>query len=258
MSVNLNVFTCGGGVFSYFHQFIRNMNINEIPFYNQVRLMVIPSGYVKNVEIFDNVFQYDNIESFTPTSFDYIPNTYNLYSRANLFSGYPIIKQLCSKMKFQSIILNEVSTFVETYGINVNTLGVHVRLTDMNITHPENGVFTINDYIQEIKNYLTENPTTSSIFIASDNNESIKKIRNEFPSHTILSFDNKYRIEKADDDNLQNQIDNLNNPEFYQQNVIEALILSKCGALIHRISDFANFAILFSTTFKDIRCLHVQ
>lgn len=231
------------------------MDLHEIPNYNQVRLLVIPTGYVKDTTIFDNVFQYDDIESFAPTGYDYVPNPYNLYLQANLYPGYPVIKQLCSKMKFQPIITESVKSFVDANNIDSNTLGVHIRLTDMNSIHSKFGCFTIEDFVREIRQCITE---TQTIFVASDNNESIATIRNEFPNHTVLSFDNKYRVEKKDDDNFCNQVNNLNNPDFYQQNVIEALILSKCGSLIHRISDFANFAILFSSSFKEIRCLHVE
>ena len=257
--MNLNVFVFGGGIFSHFHQFLRliTSTVSDISLYSQFRILVVHNQYITNTSIFDSVFHYDKIETFEPQEMKSFSPGSNMYLRVNLYSHYSLLKQICSRMKFHDSILNTVDLFTKTSNINSNALGDHIRLTDMNTRHPEYGVFTIGDYIYEIKDYLSKNPSITTIFVASDNSESIEKVKNELPHHNVVSFGNKYIVDRSDDDNFRNQIDNLNNPDFYQQNVIEALILSKCGALIHRISDFANFAILFSTTFKDIRCLNV-
>lgn len=45
------------------------------------------------------------------------------------------------------------------------------------------------------------------------------------------------------------------NNNYHINVMIEMIVLSKCAYFIHRVSDFANFAIIYSDTFKIIECL---
>lgn len=246
------IFVSGGGVFSMFHQFLENLLRIDYENYKQYR-MYITSTYVQNNYIFDNVFHYEDVSGFTTLNTSFM--TQNSFLQINEYNRLSELKKISSTFKFQDFILDKVNTFVNENYINKNTLGVHLRLTDMNIYHPSYGVITIDNYISKIKEYLESNKEIKNIFLASDNEESINIIKEKIPNYPIIWNSDSYRVKNIVDDNFQFQVDNLNNPDFYQKNVIEALILSKCGILIHRISDFANFSILFSESFKDIICL---
>jgi hypothetical protein len=120
----------------------------------------------------------------------------------------------------------------------------------MNTVHPEYGVFTIDDYIEKAKTFCSIH-TVKNIFIASDNEESIQKFKERFDSYNIHFIKDTFRCDLEKGDNRQH-LENINNADFIRKIVTEALILSKCGFLIHRVSDFANFSILFSSSFSEI------
>ena len=150
---------------------------------------------------------------------------------------------------------DSITEFVGENNINAHTLGVHLRLTDMNTVHPEYGHVTIEKYISATRTYLESHSDIKNIFVSSDNDESIRIFESNFPDYKVVSYTDGIRCTSSRDDNYQFQLRNLSDPTFLQKITIEALILSKCGALIHRISDYANFAILFSNTYTDIICI---
>lgn len=163
---------------------------------------------------------FDSVFSYQdPSSFETLPNTHhpvNSFLKVNEFARFHELKTICSKITF----------------------------------HP----FITDDYFKKTAEFLSTHEI-KRIFIASDNEESISIFIENFPEYEILWFHEGIRCSSSSDDNFKFQLDNLNNPEFIQKNVIEALILAKCSFLIHRISDFANFAILFSDTYEEIHCL---
>lgn len=251
-TTSINIYVTGGGLFSLFHQFLEKILKIDDTKYNQIR-MLIRNKYCTVEHLFDNVFRYDNIDEFVSLPFD--TNTYQSFLKVNLFSQFDRLQRICSKFKFHTAILDAVNANVVSKHIGINTLGIHIRLTDMNALHPEHGIKTIDNYIENTQRYIQCNSSISNIFIASDNNESIEIFQRTFPTMQITYISDAIRCEYITSDNMQLQIQNYNTPEFVKGNVIESLTLSKCGALIHRISDFANFAILFSSSFKDIICI---
>jgi len=248
----------GGGVFSILHQFFEVIidNIDNIDLIKQIKLNVPNHLFIRNQNIFDNIFDFnDKQEEILTISSTSCSGTRNRFFQANLYDNFFILKEINKKLVYNTYIINEVNNYVFKYNIDDKTLGIHIRLTDMNNLHSDYGIISLEDYILEITNYVNNNKNITKLFIASDNNESINKIINIFPNLTINYFENQYRVNNMTDDNFLNQVNNLNDINFIVTNFIENIILSKCCGLIHRISDFANYAIINSDTFKDIICL---
>jgi hypothetical protein len=126
----------------------------------------------------------------------------------------------------------------------------------MNNIHLEYGNIDIEKYIKNTKIILNNNKNITKLFIASDNYESINIFKNEFPNTIISYIDNNNRVNLISNDNFSYQINNLNDKNFLINNFIENLVLSRCSGLLHRISDFANYSIINSDSFKLIICLN--
>jgi hypothetical protein len=163
-------------------------------------------------------------------------------------------KRVLSKLTIEPEIISKVDQFVSDYTINTRTLGVHVRMTTMNMLHQDlYQPVTIDDYIRTIKKeYGTDN--YDSIFVASDNHESIAKIKKYFGG-IVTSHSDFLRFEHEQVDSFLDCIDEYDwfyQKKFWQETFQDCIVLSKCGGLICRESNFSNMAIVFSDTFKNI------
>jgi len=187
---------------------------------------------------------------------------YNTFLNANKNKELLVLlKQIVHKNKIHPTIINKVNYYKELLNINDNTLGVHVRITDMNHIHGDiYNSFTIESYFIKIDQMLNQYTHINNIFIASDNIVSINKIKNYYKDNKNIRLSYIEDSIRNPEEHCQtsnfmiNEMNKMNN--YYHVNVmIEMLVLSKCSYLIHRISDFANFAIIYSDTFKEIQCL---
>jgi hypothetical protein len=145
---------------------------------------------------------------------------------------------------------------VNAYQLRGTILGVHVRLTDMNATHGDiYGHVHIEDYIRKINEVLVVHPDITTIYVASDNRESIVHITDMFQTETlrVISNDSPGICNKSDDTfHDATWIRRHGDEEVINQNVfVDILMLSRCTSLIYRISDVANFAIAYSSTLND-------
>jgi hypothetical protein len=130
-------------------------------------------------------------------------------------------------------------------GIDDSTVGVHVRLTDMNIIHGKDyGVLSFEDFKTQL------NPDTK-YFISSDNNESINKLKELF-GNNINYVKDMIRSEFENENSESLRLNNFKNPQFWIESFLEMLLLSKCGTLICRSSNLSNASIINSKTIKNI------
>jgi hypothetical protein len=160
-------------------------------------------------------------------------------------SNYTKYVEVINKLKFNKKLLEKVKYYEKKIGIDDSTVGVHVRLTDMNIIHGEDyGVLSF----EEFKTQL--NPDTK-YFISSDNNESINKLK-ELYGNNINYVKGMIRSEFENENSESIQLNNFKNPQFWIESFLEMLLLSKCGTLICRSSNLSNAAIINSKTIKNI------
>jgi hypothetical protein len=119
---------------------------------------------------------------------------------------------------------------------------------------------TTDDYIKKTELVLNENPSIKNIFIASDNHESIDEFKKHFFNKKINFIENVFRsdISISDTKFTDEMLFHLNHKnteikkKFIYDSFLDMLCLSKSGYLIHRISNVANFALLYSDSIEKI------
>lgn len=208
-----------------------------------------------NSDLFSKIYQYDDDDEYQSTC--YIKNDDITLSHSNYIDIYNVQKNikeanyLINLNKLTPNIQSKVSDYLDKYSISENTLAVHIRLTDMNIEHAEQyGIRGYEDYLQKIKDILSENESIENIFLSSDNNESIEKMIKDLPNIKINYIDENLRCDYENSDNFEFQISNLKDDDYAISCFIDMYLLSKCGYLVHRISGFSLCSILYSNTYK--------
>jgi len=160
------------------------------------------------------------------------------------------LKTIISKLSINNEIIEKFNDIKNNLFIDKKYLGVHVRLTDMNVFHSNlYGIKTTNDYIEMIDKVMKNNKY-DKIFIASDNNESLKKLENRY-GDLIVYYDNFLRVEGEKDDLYTMVIKNFSNKKLWVDSFIEMLLLAQCDGLIHRVSNLDNVAKIYSNNIKE-------
>ena len=178
-----------------------------------------------------------------------------LNDNARIDHRFMLFKSYAQGLQFSEDILSRVSML--SHLVPERTLGVHIRLTDMNIIHPNYGIFSYEDYLNRIKDYVEKYEITT-IYVASDNWESILKLVNDLPGIKINYLESAKRVNGEEDDNLAHQYRMFKDKEMLTETIVDALLLAKCTYLIHRISNYANFALLRSKSIKHSYNLSVR
>jgi hypothetical protein len=211
--------------------------------------------------IFDDNYNVDNVTTllFSETT-EIEPMNYN-YIYSNI--EYQLLSK---KIRFSKNITDLINN--EITNIDDNTLGIHFRFTDMNQVHSISNPTNYNKYFVEIINYIKKYNITT-IFVASDNNESINKITNESElKHIKFIYRDVKRYYKEDAEpedmvwysnpdkssphphmnNFKYKIFNINDPNIHVECIIDCILLSKCKHLIFPYSNVSNLSILLSDT----------
>ena len=122
----------------------------------------------------------------------------------------------------------------------------------MNLIHNKDNFKTYNHFINET-NKILQDYKIESIFIASDNHESINKIINDISYLNIPIKYNKtiYRGETEIENIFETLLKNNNSKELYIDCIKDVLCLSQGKYLIHTLSNVFNLAILLSNTLNN-------
>ena len=240
-----------GGIFSQFMLMIPNAIHYDVEGLN----MDVNDGYnICNDNPFDWVFDQtpDNSYIIVPCKH------HGIYTNKEMKRGgylgaiedsasFDKMKDICSRIRIKQEILDIVNKYSSL--LSPNTLGVHVRLGEMNTIHPQYGIASTRTYIDKINEI---NP--DSVFLASDNDTSIRMIK-ESVSCEVIVIENLAR-EEIDNISVDNVHMNLLYKDYYWREVFtDMLVLSRCNELLCRVSNFANATILFSNSFNKIHRL---
>jgi len=236
MNIKLNLHIVPGSIFSKFMQMLPN----ALPYDVDRIYFNVDDGRIDG-NPFDWVMEQSYDETFLNVECPY-RGSYTKHGVDGLgpleeSKDFDKMKQICSKIK-----------------LNINDgdgceLGVHVRLTDMNVTHPEYGYVTIKDYIDKILELKPQ-----SIFIASDNHKSISDIIDSYTGEVNYIP----LMIRCDTDSVNTNIvqrHNLNNNIFWVEAFTDMFMLSKSTELLCRVSNFSNASILFSNSITKIHRL---
>lgn len=153
------------------------------------------------------------------------------------FSAY---QSVARRMKFKNSVLRDI----EQRSSNVDwsqTLGVHIRLTT--ISRHGHDYSDLSSYVRAIETML-KTGEYKSIFISSDNHESVHTIRQYF-GDLIVCNDEFHRIEMAGDPDISWEFKHYFKNYYWTEAIIDCMMLAKARSLICRTSNFSNAAIVF-------------
>lgn len=238
--------TVGGGTFSKFmvavDAVIRQIpNVEDIDsLYIDIDREKIDRTRQKNISINPFNFVLDqNNEGVTHTV---LATPLNNYTNILEHPNYKKLSKVCSKIKFKSVVLDNIDE-----SIDENTLGVHVRTTDMNIHHPNYGKSSTDHYIKKISE-LNKNNEFKNIFVASDNHNSIKLIGQEFD--ILYNTVGNRCVDELGKGYIHYLRNNSSESQLWVDSFVEMLSLSRCGELLYKMSNLNNASVLFSNTIK--------
>jgi hypothetical protein len=248
MKYKLNI--DAGGIFSKFMFGIKNSILYEADSYY---LNVVDTR--TDCDIFNCVLDQpslinDTIESnnlFEEINCQHLGN----YSKFNPIENSPNLlkySEIVKKFKIKDELLEKVKYYQNKFNIDESTVGVHIRLTDMNIVHGNDyGLLSFDDFKSQMKPDV-------KYFVASDNYESLKKLKDLYGDN-INYVDGLIRAELENDNTSTMFLNNpivFKNKQFWFESFLEMLLLSKCSELICRTSDLSNVSIIYSDTIKKI------
>ena len=175
--------------------------------------------------------------------------TYTAKKRIDESEAYDTLKKLANSLQYKEEFLNLVNRYVEEFSIDRDTVGIHVRLCDMNIHHKNDyGQLTYSDFLKVIKEEIAPE---SKLFVASDNLESLIKLKEEFGDR-VKYVPDLIRAQLETDDSYELQLKYFKTKELWVEAFLEMMLLSKCSKFICRTSNLANMSIITSNTFKKV------
>lgn len=215
--------------------------------------------HIKNIVITNtrkrinaNPFEHIFITNEPITNYDLV---YNISCMPVYYNVIPSDKLLRYKTVISKFILNSEITdrfnkIKNELLINDTFLGVHVRLSDMNTAHGSTyGCVYFENFVKCIDYAMNTNEYTK-IFIASDTQEAISKLKNIYGDRMVC-YDDFIRIKEENGDLIGFIAANLPiNKKWIQDTFIEMLLLAECGGFIQRVSNFANVVKVYSNTIK--------
>ena len=143
---------------------------------------------------------------------------------------------------FNNDLMDEVNEF---NNVGADTLGVHVRMSDMNSWHGDQfGYVYYDNYIYEIDYMLAKNSSIKNIFVASDNKETLDKLIGHYGN--IIYHPNVSRTDNEHEVGTEAELRRKGHKRmegfdnFYTP-FIDMLLLSRCGYFIGR--KYSNFSI---------------
>lgn len=244
--MNIKIQSIGGGIFSRVMLVLQSIE-------NQII----------NVEDIDNIYigvdDSRNHIKFTCNPFDFVfEQDPNMVVHKNLYCHYipalnptteflnstkcERLRTIASKLRFKEKVLWQVPPMLQ------NTLGIHIRLTDMDEHHGNlYGYKDFNSYTTKIEEVLKDT-NFNYIVVASDNEESIIKLRKIYPNIMANPNVRNRSYMEREGDYMQYQLDNMNSGEFWVDTFVEMLTLATANTLIYRLSNFNNAACIFSDT----------
>jgi Alpha-(1,6)-fucosyltransferase N- and catalytic domains len=237
----------GGGIFSKFITSVQYVEalIGEHPvpeiYYNTV---------VDGVSVFDHVLD-QTTDGIVGAYNSVFIRGYSGFSPIELSNEFLNLKRVIRAMKFKREFTELVESTTTKLGIDQNTVGVHIRLCDMNIAHGvDYGVASYDDYKKLLDEIMVD--VKVKLFVASDNYESIEKLKKDYGEERIVYVEDMLRgaTEIENTGNLQSQ--NLSTKRLWEEAFLDMILLSKCSQLICRTSNVVNISILFSDTIQNI------
>jgi len=247
---NVKINISAGGVFSKFMFGIQNaeaLNPEISNFYfNNVDNRAKSNNFSQNP--FDFVINQNYNNNYIDFNAIHLGNysKFNPIEHSNKLNNF---KKIITKIKLTDKLSNLVKDYEKQIQFTQNTVGIHIRLCDMNIVHGKDyGVLQYQDFDNCLKQTINEK---SKIFVASDNMQSIEKLKEQYGDR-IFYIPNMIRASTEVEDTTHFQEKLLGSESIWLESFLEMLLLSKCQTLICRSSNLANASIIFSNTMEKV------
>lgn len=214
---------------------------------NGINIDDINSIYFESNNNGNNLFDYV-IEQVELPNYDVVLPVilHKHYTRLTEDEDLHFFKKIFNKIKFKDTVLNMLNNEIDR-----DTLGVHVRLTDMNTLHGDSyGVRSFETYLNGLVS-ATDNKVFKNIFISSDNIESINKLKEKYDIIFNSGISNRHDSE-SDEGYYDYQIENLMSEKLWVDSFLDMLSLSMCGEMVMGVSSLSNVSIIISKTLNKI------
>ena len=156
-----------------------------------------------------------------------------------------VFKIIQKYIKVKKDILSRVEKFKQLKMNEELLIGVHVRGTDKKTEYPFKQL-TIDSYIQEIKKIIEKNNNKKyKIYVASDNNEAILKIMENFGKEKVVAFPST-RMPKFYGSTPICLSEKIDKKKHGEETLIEMLLLSRCDYIVGTDSNFTAAACYFN------------
>ncbi len=239
------IFQFGGGLFSLMMVFLESARANGA--LGEFYLTQKSHGVLYNTlpyNLFDHIFEQRYFDNSLLCNLHVILKDFDVFKQ--YYGSYRAIVK-CLVLK-QDIIdyTNNTSTLFQ----NKKVLGVHVRLTNFNNLHSNDyGAVSFDQYLTKINEVLDSNKEIEFIYVASDNIESILKLKQIFGEDRIICNDSFIRYpNEVTSDGVSFEMEHSHNPDFFKQAMIEAIMLSKCEYSVGRASNLYWYSLLMNDT----------
>lgn len=166
-------------------------------------------------------------------------------------------RHVISKLRWRQDVIQGAEACCRNAMINERTLGVHVRLTTMTL-HNNYEKVDINDYIRTIERVYVRGHY-DKIFVSSDNHESLRRLSEHF-GDLITSYQG---FERLPYETIQSEFEWAKEADWFFQERIwhqafyDMITLSRCGGLVCRESNFANMAVVWSRSIREIERVYI-
>jgi len=266
----------GSGFFSNYR-----IIINDLVIHNRTKNELIPyidwgdTAWVEGYNPFIDTNLIKNGNPFDLWFEQIIPNENDIVYEHDLFGRHTIVnhsidyfndktqlneqKMVDEKfLKLKKHIINKIDLIYEKEFKNEIVLGVIARGCEHNYHHPNYGIYSINDYITEIKNILNKNPEITKLFLVSEDSNYINILKEEFPKSYFISDifrRTNETIEYMNSVYLWPNVDRkrVNQNELLgEETIIQTKLLGKCDYLFGKHSGVFCGGILWGEKIKKI------
>lgn len=170
----------------------------------------------------------------------------------------PVVKEY---MTVKAEIRNSVEMFIEQNGLkDCQTVGVHVRGTDMHVTQKGHTLPPKYEKITEQIDSLIKQDNSIRIFLCTDEEKVVDVMKKQY-GERIVCFD-EYRASADDTSNKGLHKENKKTIRKHHRYLMgveilkDALMLSKCDYLICGISNVTSAAVLFNgLEYREVRLI---
>ena len=123
-----------------------------------------------------------------------------------------------------------------------NTLGIHFRGTDKNLSDLDTNPVTQDEFVVLMKDFLKNHPDITSIFIATDEYRFVTKVKSAFGGYDIINLGEvSFHLANAEDS------------EKGDRAVLDCLLLSRCKYLLKASSALSGFAKVLNPDLESYR-----